>query len=276
MENSLNIYNFSVDHAKKFGLEEAIMIFNLKFWIEKNAANRVNIHNNNVWTYNSARAFSELFPFWSRHKISRVLESLEKQNVLVTGNFNKSGYDRTKWYAFAEPASFCKFATSILQICNMHFADSQNPFRESATPIPDSKPNSKPNNKPVIKKVVAKKMPPIKNGILHQAIIKKYDEYVKKRTGVSAKITVADAVAVKKIKIYLLQQCADNPEIALSSWGLILDNLKFCEKFFSNNFQLTALNKNLVQIIDQIKNATNHSNNTAQQQRSNALDAFEF
>lgn len=119
-------------------------------------------------------------------------------------------------------------------------------------------------------------MPPIKNGILHQAIIKKYDEYVKKRTGVSAKITVADAVAVKKIKIYLLQQCADNPEIALSSWGLILDNLKLCEKFFSNNFQLTALNKNLVQIIDQIKNATNHSNNTAQQQRSNALDAFEF
>ena len=96
MENSLNIYNFSVDHAKKFGLEEAIMIFNLKFWIEKNAANRVNIHNNNVWTYNSARAFSELFPFWSRHKISRVLESLEKQNVL------------------------CRFAKSISRICNTY------------------------------------------------------------------------------------------------------------------------------------------------------------
>ena len=39
------------------------------------------------------------FPFWSERTIKRTFGSLEKQNLLHVGNYNKAGFDRTKWYS---------------------------------------------------------------------------------------------------------------------------------------------------------------------------------
>src|SRR5699024_10165687 len=39
------------------------------------------------------------FPFWSVSTIRRTVTSLEKQNLLITGNYNKLGIDNTKWYS---------------------------------------------------------------------------------------------------------------------------------------------------------------------------------
>ena len=95
-------YCFNCEYAKRFGVDEAIMLENLIFWIKKNKANGKHFHDGRYWTYNSIKAFEELFPFWSKRQIERILKSLEKQNILYTGNYNKSHYDRTKWYAINE------------------------------------------------------------------------------------------------------------------------------------------------------------------------------
>lgn len=97
-------YCFNCEYAKRFGVDEAIMLENLIFWIKKNKANGKHFHDGRYWTYNSIKAFEELFPFWSKRQIERILKSLEKQNILYTGNYNKSHYDRTKWYAINEEA----------------------------------------------------------------------------------------------------------------------------------------------------------------------------
>ncbi|MEJ7260272.1 DnaD domain protein, partial [Staphylococcus epidermidis] len=39
------------------------------------------------------------FTFWSERTIKRTFGSLEKQNLLHVGNYNKAGFDRTKWYS---------------------------------------------------------------------------------------------------------------------------------------------------------------------------------
>ena len=78
------------------------MIENLYFWIKKNKANEKHFHDGSYWTYNSIKAFEELFPFWSRRQIERILRNLENQGAIVTGNYNKSSYDRTKWYALTQ------------------------------------------------------------------------------------------------------------------------------------------------------------------------------
>jgi hypothetical protein len=271
METGVTNYSFRVSHAQKYGLEEAVIIYHFQFWIEKNAANKINVREGNVWTYNSARAFSEIFPFWNKHKVRRVLDSLIKQKVVVKGNYNKAGYDRTSWFAFVEPASFCRIAKCMLQNCQMHVAELPNAFDESATPIPDTLPYS---NKHIVnkdKKAVPLKAEPSTEGILHQHLMELYADYVEKRTGVKAKITAADAKSLKNIRQYLLKQCEDDPEKVKLSWKVILDNLHLCEKFYQTNFQLTALNKNLVQIIDQIRNGTSQNK---QQHRANALNEF--
>jgi len=83
-------HHFNTDHAVKYGIEEAIVINNLVFWITKNKANRKHYLNDRTWTYNTYKAFSEIFPYWNEHKIKRILDSLVNQGVILRENYNKS------------------------------------------------------------------------------------------------------------------------------------------------------------------------------------------
>lgn len=113
-------HHFSVEDAQTYGVEEAIMLHNFKFWIAKNKANRKHLHEGRTWTYNTATAFAELMPYWTEKQVRRVLESLEKQGVILTGDFNEDTRNRTKWFALANEAN--------LPIRELHL-----PKREDAT-----------------------------------------------------------------------------------------------------------------------------------------------
>jgi hypothetical protein len=122
-------HHFNTEYAVKYGIEEAIVINNLQFWITKNMANKKHFYNERTWTYNSYKAFSEIFPYWNEHKMKRILDSLVIQGILLRENYNKSGYDRTCWYAFCDEKSF-------LQTYNIHIAELQNGSNEITAPIP--------------------------------------------------------------------------------------------------------------------------------------------
>lgn len=130
-------HSFNVNIAKELGVNEAILIHNLFFWIKKNEANRVNIHNGRVWTYNSTTAFSELFVYFSKSQISRILKKLEDKDIIEKGNFNKNKFDKTNWYSFTDNG------ISMLQNNGYHLTKSLNGNDEIVKPIPDNKPYSK-------------------------------------------------------------------------------------------------------------------------------------
>src|SRR5699024_10582735 len=44
------------------------------------------------------KEWAKQFPFWSESTIRRTVNSLEKQKLLIVGNFNKLKIDNTKWY----------------------------------------------------------------------------------------------------------------------------------------------------------------------------------
>lgn len=131
-------YQFDVDHAKRYGLEEAVMLHNLIFWIRHNRANRKNQHDGRTWTYNTLEAFAELFPFWSVRQIRRILDSLLEQRVLVKGNHNARAYDRTCWYALADE-SLLELPAVICQNGQMEKPNRADGSAETGGPIPDSK-----------------------------------------------------------------------------------------------------------------------------------------
>ncbi len=139
-------HSFDVDIAKEYGILEAILLNNIWFWIEKNRANNVNFYDGYYWTYNSTRAFNELFPYVSQRQIQTALKRLIENEILQTGNYNKVAYDRTLWYAFTEKGK------SIMQKCKMDYANLLNGDNKNAQPIPYSKPNDKPNKKTYSKK----------------------------------------------------------------------------------------------------------------------------
>lgn len=138
-------YTFDPLIAKKYGVEGAVIIENLYFWIMKNKANDKNCFDGEYWTYNSVKAFEELFPFWSKRQIERILKNLEKGGAIKTGNYNKSSYDRTKWYALTD------IVYSIYANGEMKITESLNGITETVEPIPDINTyintNDKPDNK---------------------------------------------------------------------------------------------------------------------------------
>jgi hypothetical protein len=92
-------HSFDPEVAAKVGLNAAVIFQNIVWWAEKNAANNKHFHDGLWWTYNSVSAFADLFPYLTGKQIRTALTKLEDDGFLVSGSFNKSAYDRTKWYA---------------------------------------------------------------------------------------------------------------------------------------------------------------------------------
>lgn len=133
-------HSFDVEIAKEYGLKGAILLNHLWFWIEKNKANEVHYYDGTYWTYNSVKAFNKLFPYLSERQINNTLKTLKDKGIIQTGNYNKSAYDRTMWYAFT------KMGVSIMQKCKMEDAKMSNGYIENVKPIPHINTNIKPNN----------------------------------------------------------------------------------------------------------------------------------
>ena len=133
-------HNFDIEIAQKYGILEAILMENILFWIEKNKANNQHYHDGIYWTYNSIKAFETLFPYASSRQISKSLNHLEEEGLIITGNYNKSSYDRTKWYAITEKGY------SIMQKCKMEDTKMSNGNVENVEPIPDINTDNKTDN----------------------------------------------------------------------------------------------------------------------------------
>lgn len=101
MSRRSTTYVFDGEAAEHYGLNEAILLNAIQWWIRYNKVHHENLHEGKTWTYNSVRAWAIQFPFFSERQIRTALQSLVDQGVLVVGRFNRISFDRTLWYAFA-------------------------------------------------------------------------------------------------------------------------------------------------------------------------------
>ena len=119
-------YSFDTELAQKLGVNEAILLQNIVFWLLKNKANCSNYHDGRYWTYNSHKAFKELFPFWTENQIRRILESLFEKGVILKGDYNSSPYDKTKWYALSDKYAYLIGLNSQSDMANLPDGDDEN------------------------------------------------------------------------------------------------------------------------------------------------------
>ena len=93
---------FNTDLAEKYGIEKALIIDYFAYWVVENMRNERNFHEGRYWVFNSASALSEKFHYISRRTMNQKLQELETDGILISGNFNKNKFDRTKWYSFRD------------------------------------------------------------------------------------------------------------------------------------------------------------------------------
>jgi hypothetical protein len=139
-------HHFNVEEAELYGIECAILIYNIRFWVNKNKANGKHFYKGCYWTYNSSRAFSELFPYLSKTQISRHLRSLEAIGVLKSDNFNSVSYDKTKWYAI-NPTTELKDSSSDLNDRSSELNKDSSNLNNRANRIEQAIPDNKTDNK---------------------------------------------------------------------------------------------------------------------------------
>ena len=100
--DELSTHSFDKFKAKKYGIGPAVLYEYIRHTIEYNAIHDINIEPiddiNYNWTYDSAKKFAIAFPYIPANTIGRYLRKLEKEGEIVSDNFNKKGYDKTKWY----------------------------------------------------------------------------------------------------------------------------------------------------------------------------------
>jgi hypothetical protein len=100
------VHSFEISEAKKYGIECAVLLFNIRFWVEKNKANGKHFYDGKYWTYNSYKAFQELFPYMSEFQIKRSIQKLESVGEVISGNYNDNTFDRAKWYSLPEKTTY--------------------------------------------------------------------------------------------------------------------------------------------------------------------------
>lgn len=80
--------------AEEVGLNEAIILQQIHYWLKRST----NIVDGHKWIYNSFPEWNKQFPWWGIATVKRTFSKLENEGYLITANYNKAGFDKTKWY----------------------------------------------------------------------------------------------------------------------------------------------------------------------------------
>lgn len=84
--------------ATLIGLNESIVLQQVHYWLKTKEKTEQDYIDGHYWVYNSYERWQKQFPFFSLRTLRRVFTSLEKKGLLISGNYNKAGFDKTKWY----------------------------------------------------------------------------------------------------------------------------------------------------------------------------------
>lgn len=102
--------------AKNIGLNESIVVQQVHYWLTSSKHE----HENRKWIFNTYEEWNKQFPFWSNKTLRRIFANLVNNGILITGNFNKLGFDRTIWY------TICYEKLSEFNGQNDHISSGQN------------------------------------------------------------------------------------------------------------------------------------------------------
>lgn len=111
-------HHFNIDVAREVGVNAATILNHIIWWCQKNAANGRGIHDGRVWTYNTAKAMSEIFPYLTESQVRTATKKLVDAGLVVTGDYSENRYSRPLYYSPTEKA---------LEICGATLPDISNP-----------------------------------------------------------------------------------------------------------------------------------------------------
>jgi len=68
----------------------------------RHASEGTHEHDGRYWMYQTCKGMAEYYGTMSEDAVHRKVQKLLKEGMIVRGNFNKIGFDRTSWYALTD------------------------------------------------------------------------------------------------------------------------------------------------------------------------------
>lgn len=93
-------YNDNV--AALYGIPCAVILHGMVSARDGLSMDNSNIHNGRVWMKCSIEKLRTIYPYMSRSAITKALNTLVRDGLLLRSNFNESKMDRTPWYSVTE------------------------------------------------------------------------------------------------------------------------------------------------------------------------------
>jgi hypothetical protein len=148
-------HNFNPFIAKKYGINEAVLINTFIFWTRTNAAKGDNFHNGRFWFYGTPEYFTKFFNYLNSRQLRYALTKLVKSGALLKSCFNKKAYDRTSWYSLSDnllielnlDRTCLNQATTL---AGRHLTNLPDPFDKIVATIPVNKTQLIKNNKTLV------------------------------------------------------------------------------------------------------------------------------
>lgn len=92
-----------VDLAAQYGLDVAVFIQNIYYWVRKNEANQEHFYDGRYWAHSSYRGLEKWFePLWSMQQIKRIVSKCRDQGLILVGDYNPDGFTHTNWYSVTD------------------------------------------------------------------------------------------------------------------------------------------------------------------------------
>jgi hypothetical protein len=116
--------------ARAFGLDRAVMIQQVAYWMKINRDLRRQTHymHGRWWVFNTVDQWHAAFPWLSRRTMVRIISDLEDRGVLISIKPRSNRMDHTKWYSLHDE----RLAELMMEARQRWLADPDNP--EKATP----------------------------------------------------------------------------------------------------------------------------------------------
>ena len=96
------MHSFNVELAKVYGIECAIILHDIYYWVKYNEVRDSNLVNGRHWTYNTRKSMAYHFPYWSNDQIKRFTKKLIDAGLILVEQHNKKSFDHTLWYSLTD------------------------------------------------------------------------------------------------------------------------------------------------------------------------------
>lgn len=101
-----HLHSFSIRHAKRYGMVEALLLEHFKVLIEEKESRGVNKWDRRTWTRMPLSTLAATFGYLSQGTIHRAMDHLCGDEILLSEKFDQGKGDNTAWYAFSNEGRF--------------------------------------------------------------------------------------------------------------------------------------------------------------------------